>query len=186
MKSTDEKYSNVIKNNTFYYFDEEFETAYEKHIFSVKEAIIHLKNDVQNQGCKKEVFEDFLKRKKELGLKALLAITGLSNESLKRLITVIRIVDEKELNEFTYMKKWIETKKSGYINETDISEWGTEKIIRLVEENEYFRKGLINIFYDGSSIDFFEKTLPPFEYQKLSLENTAVQNRTGFDLSPAL
>ena len=47
MKSTEAKYQNVIENNTFYYFDEEFELNYEKHIFSVKESIIHLKNEVQ-------------------------------------------------------------------------------------------------------------------------------------------
>jgi len=56
MKTIDEKYRTVIENNTYYYFDEEFESAYESHIFSVKESIIHLKNEVQNNGCKKEVF----------------------------------------------------------------------------------------------------------------------------------
>lgn len=170
MKTTDEKYNNVIQNNTFYYFDEEFEADYEKHIFSVKETIMHLKNEIQNYGCKKEVLENFLKAKKELGLKALLAITGFSNESLKRLITVIRIVDDQELNEFTYKEKWLGESTTDETNNIDISEWGTSKIKKLVTENSYFRKALINIFYEGSTIDFFEKTLPPFEFQKLSLE----------------
>jgi hypothetical protein len=43
MKTVDDKYWNVIKNNTFYYFDDEFEERYESHIFSVKEAILYLK-----------------------------------------------------------------------------------------------------------------------------------------------
>jgi len=170
MKTVDEKYRTVIENNTFYYFDEEFESTYEKHIFSVKESIVHLKNEVQNHGCKKEVFENFLRSKKELGLKALLAITGFSNESLKRLLTVIRIVDEKELNEFTHKARWTEKPKFGGEEDFDISEWSTSKIEKMVRENEYFRKGLINIFYEGSTIDFFKKTLPPFEFQKFSLE----------------
>jgi len=168
MRTTDEKYRTVIENNTFYYFDKEFESSYEKHIFSVKESIIHLKNEVKNHGCMKEVFENFLRDKKELGLKALLAITGFSNESLKRLITVIRIVDDKELNDFTFKQNWTDIVKT--VGNIEVTEWGTEKIEQLVRNNEYFRKGLVNIFYEGSTINFFRKTLPPFEFQKFSLE----------------
>ena len=54
MKTVDEKYQNVIENNSFYYFDEDFESYYEKHIFSVKETIVYLKNAVKNYGCKKD------------------------------------------------------------------------------------------------------------------------------------
>jgi hypothetical protein len=165
MKTLDEKYMNVIQKNTFYYFDEEFEEKYETHIFSVKEAILYLKNEVSINGCKKEVFEDFLRRKKELGLKALLAISGFSNESLKRLITVIRIVDNEEINALVFKEKWLQEKEN-----EEISEWSTSKIEKLVKENEYFRKGLINIFYEGSTVDFFKNTLPAFELQKFSLE----------------
>jgi len=165
MKDIDEKYLNVIKNNTFYYFDEEFEEAYESHIFSVKEAILYLKNEVASKGCRKEVFEEFLKNKKELGLKAILAISGFSNESLKRLITVIRIVDDKELNQLVYKEKWCDKKC-----EDEIAEWGTEKVGKLLNSNEYFRKGLTNIFYEGSTVEFFKKALPSFELQKFSLE----------------
>jgi len=165
MKNADEKYLNVIKNNTFYYFDEEFEEIYESHIFSLKEAILYLKNEVTSKGCRKEVIEEFLKNKKELGLKAILAISGHSNESLKRLITVIRIVDDKELNKLVYKEKWCDKEY-----EDDISEWGTEKIEKLLNSNEHFRKGLTNIFYEGSTIEFFKKTLPAFELQKFSLE----------------
>ncbi len=42
MKTIDEKYRTVIENNTYYYFDEEFESAYESHIFSVKESIYNI------------------------------------------------------------------------------------------------------------------------------------------------
>ncbi len=165
-KSTDEKYGTVITKNTFYYFDEEFEDNYEKHIFSVKETILHLKNQVRSKGCSKDVFEQFLKYKKSIGLRALLAITGFSNESLKRLITVIRIVNDDELNEFTFKNNWYKEKNIS----SEISEWGTSKIENLIAENEYFRKCLVNIFYEGSSIEFFKKTLPTFEFQKLSIE----------------
>lgn len=165
MKSIDDKYLNVIKNNTFYYFDEEFEEAYESHIFSVKEAILYLRNEVTTKGCRKEVFEEFLKNKKELGLKAILAISGFSSESLKRLITVIRLVDDKELNQLIYKEKWCDLKCDG-----EVAEWGIKKIEKLINGNDYFRKGLINIFYEGSTVEFFKKALPTFELQKFSLE----------------
>lgn len=165
MESTEEKYKRVIIKNTFYYFEEEFEANYEKHIFAVKETILHLKNAVKENGCKKTTFEEFLQKKQNLGLKALLAITGFSNESLKRLITVIRIVNNNEVNTFTYRDKWdLEA------NNNDISEWGTEKIEKLVKTNEFFRKCLVNIFFDGSSNSFFRNTLPTFEFQKFSIE----------------
>ena len=170
MKTTQEKYEKVIDKNTFYFFDEEFESEYEKHIFSLKETIIHLKNEVKNKGCKKEVFENFLSSKKELGLKALLAITGFSNESLKRLITVIRIVDDPEINELTHKDKWTEPVFIFEDGNKEISEWDTPKIKNLLSSNKYFRKALINIFYEGSTFEFFRNTLPTFEFQKFSLE----------------
>ena len=165
MKTISEKYTNVIDNNTFYYFDDEFEEIYEKYIYSVKEAILYLKNEVTNNGCKKEVFTNFLLSKKEIGLKALLAITGFSNESLKRLITVIRIVNDDEVNNLVFRKNWDDVS-----NENEISEWSSGKIEKLIISNEYFRKGLINIFFEGSTHGFFQQTLPAFELQKLSLE----------------
>ena len=164
MKTVNEKYINVIENNTFYYFDDEFEEIYEKHIFSVKEAILYLKNEVTNNGCKKEVFTNFLLTKKEIGLKAILAITGFSNESLKRLITVIRIVNDDEVNRLVLRKFWDDIS-----DEKEISEWGTNKIEKLIISNEHFRNGLINIFFEGSTHSFFQQTLPAFELQKLSL-----------------
>jgi len=165
LKTISEKYTNVIDNNTFYYFDDEFEEMYEKHIFGVKEAILYLKNEVTNNGCKKDVFINFLFTKKEIGLKALLAITGFSNESLKRLITVIRIVNDGEVNNLVLRKYWDDVS-----NESEITEWSTGKIEKLIISNESFRKGVVNIFFEGSSNKFFQQTLPSFELQKLSLE----------------
>jgi hypothetical protein len=177
MKSPEEKYLNVIKNNTFYYYDEEFESEYEKHIFSVREAIIYLRNEVANRGCKKEVFEDFLGSKRDLGLKALLAVTGFSNEGFKRLITVVRIVDDQEVSRLVYKEKWAGTKTVLQEETPEVTEWGTEKIEALVRDNEHFRKGVVNIFYDGSGVEFFRKVLPTFEFQKFSLE------KLRFDMS---
>ncbi len=136
MKSVEEKYSKVIEKNTFYYFDDEFEDTYEKHIFSVKEAILYLKNEVTNNGCKKEIFVNFLQTKKKIGLKALLVITGFSNESLKRLITVIRIVNDNEINKLVFRENWDDCSE-----QKEVSEWSSDKIAKLVSENLNFRQG---------------------------------------------
>ncbi|MDI7261224.1 MAG: hypothetical protein QME90_15070 [Thermodesulfobacteriota bacterium] len=183
MKSLEQKYQTVILKNTFYYFDEEFESEYEKHIFSVRETILHLKNEVELRRCNKTILENFLASKKELGLKALLAITGFSNESLKRLITVIRIVDDPELNVFTFKQHWSEFGQATREENVELSEWPTEKIEKLVRENENFRKCLVNIFFEGSTHDFFRKTLPTFEFQKLSIAKLNFEPNALIDTS---
>jgi hypothetical protein len=142
MKTTDEKYLNVIKNNTFYFFNPIFEERYEGYLNSLKEILLYLKNEIENKGLKKEIFEEVL-TKKENGLRALLALTGFSNETLKRLMTIIRVVDNPELNRLVYKDRWF--------NDTvveNIKEWSDEKIEKLIKDNEYFKKGIINIFFE--------------------------------------
>jgi hypothetical protein len=94
MKDITEKIETVIKKNTFYFYDREFEEQYEGYINSIKETLLVLKNQIQNEGLKEKIFEDLISNR-ENGLTALLALTGFSNESLKRLLTFIRIVDDK-------------------------------------------------------------------------------------------
>jgi hypothetical protein len=96
-KSVEEKIQTVIRKNTFYFFDSKFEESYEGYINSLKETLLIVKNKVETEGLKKEIFE-WLLLEKENGLRALLALTGFSNEYLKRITTIIRIVDDPELN----------------------------------------------------------------------------------------
>jgi hypothetical protein len=163
MKTTDEKYLNVIKNNTFYFFNPIFEERYEGYLNSLKEILLYLKNEIENKGLKKEIFEEVL-TKKENGLRALLALTGFSNETLKRLMTIIRVVDNPELNRLVYKDRWF--------NDTvveNIKEWSDEKIEKLIKDNEYFKKGIINIFFEGSTVPFLIENIPLFELKKLSI-----------------
>ncbi|MDR2149321.1 MAG: hypothetical protein LBO67_00560 [Spirochaetaceae bacterium] len=162
MKSVNEKYSTVIQKNTFYFSDHEFEHSYEGYINSLKETLLIIKNQIEIKGLKKELFEELLE--KENGLRALLALTGFSNEYLKRVITIIRIMNDKELNELVYKKEW-------YINtdQDDIEEWSDKTIIKLIKTNEFFRKGLVNLFFEGASVPFLVKTIPLFELKKLSI-----------------
>lgn len=157
------KFKTVIEKNTFYFYNRSFEEKYEGYLNSLKETLLILKNKIETNGLKKEYFENLL-IEKENGLRSLLALTGLSNETLKRLTTIIRIKDDNELNNLVYKDKWFQNE---YIE--NLKEWTDSKICKLIKSNEYFRKGVVNIFFEGSTIPFLAKTVPLFELKKLSI-----------------
>ncbi len=142
------KFNTVIEKNTFYFYNPEFQDKYESYINSLNETLLVLKNKIETQGLKKEHFEDLLSEK-ENGLRALLALTGFANESLKRLITVVRVAENKELSGLLYKEKWSDNKET-----VDISEWRDSRIAKLIKDNNYFCKGIVNLFFEGSSIPF--------------------------------
>ena len=121
---------------------------------------------------RKELFEDLIHRK-ENGLRALLALTGFSNESLKRLMTFIRIVDDSELNALIYKEEWIT--EAEISDSENIKEWSDNKIQKKIRESEFFRKGLVNIFFEGSTIPILSKVLPLFELKKLSISKLSFE-----------
>jgi len=162
-KSVEDKFLTVIQKNTFYFFNSKFEESYEGYINSLKETLLIVKNKIETEGLRKEIFEWLLKEK-ENGLRALLALTGFSNEYLKRLTTIIRIVDDPELNNLVYKNKWYND-----TNPDHIQEWSDSTILKFIQKNEYFRKGLVNIFFEGASIPFLANTIPLFELKKLSI-----------------
>lgn len=122
MLSNDQKFKVIIEKNTFYFFNPSFQEKYEGYLNSIKQTLLVLKNKIDNHGLKKELFEELL-LEKEFGLRALLALTGFSNENLKRLLTVVRVANDKELNKLVFKDKWnIETHqnwelKSGLIQQ---------------------------------------------------------------------
>ena len=162
-KTTENKFQTVINKNTFYFFNPKFEEYYEGYINSLKETLLNVKNRVETEGLKKKIFEELISEK-ENGLRALLALSGFSNEYLKRLTTIIRIVDYPELNKLVYKKKW-----DNETNPENINEWSDSTILKMIKNNKYFRKGLINIFFEGASIPFLADTIPLFELKKLSI-----------------
>lgn len=163
MASTQKKFKTVIEKNTFYFFNQNFEEKYEGYLLSIKDTLLVLKNRVENEGLKKEIFEHLL-FEKENGLIALLALTGFSNESLKRLVTLVRVVNDKELNELVYKSLW-------YTEESlnNIREWSDSLLSKYIKVNKHFRKGIVNLFFEGSSVPFLAKTVPLFELKKLSI-----------------
>ncbi|HQL52927.1 MAG: DpnII family type II restriction endonuclease [Patescibacteria group bacterium] len=161
--TTELKFKTVIKKNTFYFFNPAFEEKYEGYLNSLKEMLLILKNNIETQGLKKEFFEQLL-IEKENGLRALLALTGFSNETLKRLTTIIRVVNDPELSKLVYKDKWFRDED---IN--NLKEWSDGQIAKFIKENEFFRKGILNIFFEGSTVPFLTKTIPLFELKKLSI-----------------
>lgn len=87
-----------------------FEEKYEAHITGLRDTLLVLRNQIQNQGLTKELIENLLLEKTN-GLKVLLALTGFSNETFKRLITFIRVIDDEELSKLSYRDQWIEERE---------------------------------------------------------------------------
>lgn len=163
MNTNELKFKTVIEKNTFYFYNPVFQDKYESYINSLNETLLILKNEIDIGGLKKEVFEKLLANK-ENGLRALLALTGFANESLKRLVTVVRVADNNELSNLLLKDKWAEIGQT-----TEIKEWGDSKINNLIKNNESFRRGIVNLFFEGASVPFLAQTLPLFELKKLSI-----------------
>jgi len=174
MRSNEEKYQTVLQKNTFYFFNPSFEERYEGELSALSQTLMVLKNEIDNQGFKKELFENFL-AEKDIALKALLTLTGFSNESLKRLITLSRIVDNPELDSILYKKHWSTD------HAQDIKEWSDPKIAKLIRENAYFRKGIVNLFFEGATILFLRERLPLFELKKLNLAKLSFETHALVD-----
>ena len=113
---------------------------------------------------RKEIFVKFLEDK-ENGLDALLALTGFSNESLKRLITLIRVAENPQLSKLTLKEKWCPREDL-----ESIKEWSSNTVSRLLKKNECFRKGMANLFFEGATLPFLAEKMPLFELKKLSIE----------------
>jgi hypothetical protein len=162
-KSVEEKFRTVIEKNTFYFFNRRFEEKYEGYLNSIRETLLVLKNDIETKGLKKEIFERLL-AENENGLTAILALTGFSNESLKRLVTLIRVVEDTSLSKLSLKEKWHNPEDTENINE-----WSDTIIAQMLRKNEHFRSGIVNIFFEGATVPLLTKTIPLFELKKLSI-----------------
>lgn len=259
MKTPEEKFDTVIAKNTYYFVNQKFEDKYEIYLTSLRDKLLLLKNQIDRDGCvKPEHFERLILE--DNGLAALLALTGFSEENFKRILTVIRILQNSELerelgiqywnnyellckilkifkelnffkensikqqvfstirvfDEYHYfdleeISKNIRIKKDEQDNfkatfseisqlffhhkrplkeisveehsqyilqiikfatthlETAIEEWTEEQISFLIRHNQQFSKGLVNLFFRGSSLNTLVLHLPAFELKKLSI-----------------
>lgn len=174
MTTSNKKYQTVIEKNTFYFSNPDFQHKYDGYINSIVQTLLLIKSQIEVQGLRKKIFEDLLCNN-ENGLRALLALTGFANESLKRLITVIRVVDDAQLDKKLYVSKWNEQENG------EIKEWGDNKIEKLIQTNSYFRKGLVNLFFEGATIPFLVNALPLFEIKKLNINKLRFETTALID-----
>jgi hypothetical protein len=154
------KFQRVINNNTFFFHNDEFEENYESYISSLTQSLLVLKQKVDSDGLKKEVFVDFVRRK-DNGLRALLALLGFSKESLLRMVTFIRVYDDEELNSLVNKERWPK--------EDFDREWSFTRIKNLIKGDEGFAQGLVGLFFEGSTVPAIRNNLPLFEFKKLDI-----------------
>lgn len=157
------KFNIVIEKNTFYFQNIEFEKRYEAYISSLVQNLFILKNEVEQKGLKKEIFIEHI-MKKDDGLDALLAITGFSKESLLRLITFIRVVNDEELNRIVNRENWPDKDQRDFDKE-----WTWEKVKSYIKNNRDFAEGIVNLFFEGSTVPIIRKIIPLFEFKKLDI-----------------
>lgn len=159
--STEEKLNTVISKNTFYFYNKEFEENFESHISSLAQNIFLLKNRIESEGLKESVLLEHIINVEE-GLDGILIITGFSKESLQRLITFIRVVEDETLSNLVNKKYWP--------REDFTSEWGLDKIKNLIKTNKEFAQGIVNLFFKGATVPIIRKILPLFEFKKLDIK----------------
>ena len=166
MATAEDFYQRVLDKNTFYYFDDEFEKQYDaQQITRLNALLASLFEKVRADGVRKAFFDELLQQ--DNGLRALLALNGFSNEQLNRVITLARVINDQDLDSLLNRSRWGITDN---VDSTDISEWGTSRIERLVRSNSEFRRGLVNLFFDGATNSSITRYLPPFEVKKLTVQ----------------
>ena len=163
--SIDDKFNTVISKNTFYFYNEEFEEYYEGQISSIAQNIFLLKNRIEIEGLKESTLVKHITEVED-GIDAILTITGFSKESLQRLITFIRVVEDKTLYSLVNKDHW---PKEDSQEKKEFREWGLDRIKFLIKSNRKFAEGIINLFFKGSTVPIIKKVLPLFEFKKLDI-----------------
>jgi hypothetical protein len=109
----------------------------------------------------------------ENGIDAILTITGFSKESLQRLVTFIRITDDRTLSSLVNKDFWP--------SEAIGAEWGLDKIKSLINENREFAEGIVKLFFKGSTIPEIRRVLPLFEFKKLDINKFSFSTESLVD-----
>lgn len=154
---TSDKHKTICEKNTYYFNNELFEEEMQSHIDKLIFLAKYLKEDMIEHGCTKDVLNHFLT--KEDALKALLGVTALSFEMLQRIVTIIRCEDFEEFTTVFYKDKWNS-------NNTK-TEWSAKKIEKMTMNNKYFRKAMVNIFFESNKTILGEM-IPKYNLSKIT------------------
>jgi hypothetical protein len=166
------KFNTVIDNNTFFFHNDDFEETWESYVSSINQSLLILKNNIENEGLKKELFVDFI-RNSENGLHALLTLMGFSKEMFLRLITFVRVYNDDALNKLVNKEAWPPEEFS--------NEWTITKIEKLIQKEQLFAAGIINLLFEGATISVLRKALPLFEYKKLDINKLDFKTESLID-----
>ncbi len=165
-----QKFNTIIKKNTFFFCNPEFEEQTEAHISSRASLLILLKQDLENHKtieAKKAAIVNFITEKKD-GLSAILALTSVSEEFLVRLYTFIRSTEDEELAKLV--------NKAHFPESAEFQEWNKVSFFKLLRTNKYITAGFVNLLFEGFSVPLLQNKIPLFELKKL--------NFTKLDFSP--
>ena len=143
----------------------------------MRETLLVMRNQVQSAGLTRDLLIDLIS-KKEYGLRAILALIGLSNESFKRLVTFIRVFDDSELSKLSCRDQWL---NEAELNGGDTKEWSDKKIENKLRSSPCFRKGIVNILYEGATVASLARILPLFELKKLSVSKLSFDPEAMID-----
>lgn len=161
METDIEKLFNRIReNNTYFYSNEDFEHKSEAYIKMMTNLLMQLKEHIEQNGLTEQSVGDWLVTDQN-SLTAVLTLIGLSRETFLRLISFVRIINDKDLNKLVNKDSWPREKN-------EFHEWSEEKIQKLLRSNEKFRHGIIRLFFWGSTKSIIIKNLPLFEHSKLN------------------
>jgi hypothetical protein len=164
--SQEQKLRTVIEHNTFFFKPvREVEEADEKSVAVLVNSLLSLRQKVALCGCKEEVFVEHLQSNPN-GLDCLLAITGFSAESLKRLLTFVKVKDDPSLNALLCRDLW----KNDEPNRDEPNrEWSLDEIRALLKKNRAFAEGIVRLFFKGKQEPVLQEILPLFEFNKLDV-----------------
>ncbi|MGC8981996.1 MAG: DpnII family type II restriction endonuclease [Minisyncoccia bacterium] len=156
------RFNRIRQNNTYFYHNKDFENKNEKDIKMMTNLLWQLKESINNNGLTVKTISNWLKTHRN-GLDAILTLIGLSQETFLRLISFIRIINDKDLNNLVNRDSWPAEKKKFH-------EWSINKIKNLVQSNKKFRDGIVKLFFWGSTMEAIKNNLPLFEHSKLSIK----------------
>lgn len=163
MRDAESKRQTVLQENTFYFYDFDFEDTYEaQQVDSLRTRLHNLETQIRMHGFSKSVFDNLLQQPD--GIDTLLTLNGLSFEQLKRIFTYARIVQESTLDALLRKKDWLVQD-----NNQLIIEWGSETLRKYILRDSALREGIINLFFEGAANQELARILPPFDLRKLDV-----------------
>ncbi len=163
LRDAESKRQTVLQENTFYFYDFDFEDTYEaQQVDSLRTRLHNLETQLRVHGFSKSVFDTLLQQPN--GIDTLLTLNGLSFEQLKRIFTYARIVQEPTLDALLRRNDWLVQD-----NNQQIIEWSSESLRKYILHDSALREGIINLFFEGAANHELARILPLFELRKLDV-----------------